>query len=82
MATGRPQLAELGVLERRAERKVIYTLVHTRRLLLQLRAAAFLREATLTSKAHNLAPGLDAQEDATLCHRTFFFDRISYACVV
>lgn len=66
--TGRPQLAELRVLERRAGRKVIYTFIHTLRPLLGL-----LREDTLTSNRHNLASGLasQAQEDAALCQRLF-----------
>lgn len=68
MVTGRPQLAELRVLERRAGKKVIYTFVHTLRPLLGL-----LREAALTSSRHNLASGLDsqAQEDTALCQRLF-----------
>lgn len=66
MVTGRPQLAELRVLERRAGRKVIYTFVHTLRPLLGL-----LREVALTSSRHNLASGLDsqAQENEALCQR-------------
>lgn len=66
--TGRPQLPELRVLERRAGGKVIYTFIHTLRPLLGL-----LREATLTSSRHNLASGLDsqAQEDVALCQRLF-----------
>lgn len=71
MVTGRPQLAAPGVLERRAGRKVIYTLIHTPRLFLQLHAAAFLREAALTNRGQNLTPGLDPQEDAALCQRMF-----------
>lgn len=66
MVTGRPQLAELRVLERRAGKKVIYTFVHTLRPLLGL-----LRETALTSSRHNLASGLDSQEDTALCQRLF-----------
>lgn len=44
---------------------------HTLGPALQLHTAALLREATLSSRGHNLVPGLDSQEDAALCHRMF-----------
>lgn len=51
--------------------KEVDSYIHTLRPVRQLHAAALLREATLTSREHDLVPGLDSQEDASLCPRMF-----------
>lgn len=65
----------------RAGRKFIH--IHTLGPVLQLHAAALLREATLTSREHDHVPGLDSQEDIALCPRVFLEqNQLCVCCLV
>lgn len=79
--TGRPWLAELkSPREKSWQGDDLH--IHTLGLVLKLQAA-FLREATFTSRGHDLVPGLDSQEDAALCHRIFLEqNQLCMCCLV